>query len=273
MANYVASSKKRTRKRRTRGSFILSLLLFVSVVFATYHLFQGIFDFLRDPNRFHVSRVIINGNLKYISQKEVADNVGKFAGGQNIVTLDLALVHNALVQMPWVASASVYKRMPDTLVVSLVEHYPSALWKNNGIYDAVTRSVFYPDMSKYDFPLVSLSAPHDSLASDVYDHAYEFIKIMQGSPYSIKEVQQDIARGYRVKIEGDVWLILGRDGNGNLPLQRLKRFVLAFGKTQLKLSEVSYVDLRYDNGFAVGEREQNQESETNQESTAKPKRK
>ena len=38
---------------------------------------------------------------------------------------------------------------------------------------------------------------------------------------------------------------------------RLKRFLLAFPQTQLKLSEISYVDLRYDNGFAVGERDPN----------------
>lgn len=255
MTSNIHNTNKKRKKYRTRGSFILSLLVFVGVVFGTYYLFQNIYQFLRDPSRFPVSRIIINGQLKYTTPKEIADSVGKLAGGRNIVNLDLALVHNALVQMPWIASVSVYKKMPDTLVVSLVEHYPSALWKNNGIYDAVTRSVFYPDMSKYELPLVTLSAPHDTLASDLYDHAYDFIKVVQGSPYSIKEVHQDVARGYRVKIEGDVWLILGRESSPNLPAQRLKRFVLAFGKTNLKLSDVSYVDLRYDNGFAVGERE------------------
>ena len=39
-----------------------------------------------------------------------------------------------------------------------------------------------------------------------------------------------------------------------MPFIRLKRFLLAFPQTKLKLSEISYVDLRYVNGFAVGDR-------------------
>ena len=247
----------RARRRRSRGSFLLSLLVFVLSLVASYELFVLARNFTQDSHTFPVARVVIEGKLKYISAEEIADTVGKLVGGKNLVTLDLARLHNALVQMPWMAQVAVTKRFPDTIEVQVVEHSPSARWRTSGVYDNTTDSVFYPDLRGIDLPLVILSAPHDSLAGDLYQHAAQFIALCARTPYFIKEVHLDAVRGYRIRLEGDVWLILGRETSANLPLIRLKRFLLAFPQTKLKLSEISYVDLRYDNGFAVGERDPN----------------
>lgn len=251
------SYQPRARRRRSRGSFLLSLLLFVVTVVASYELFVLARNFTQDSRTFPVARVVIEGKLKYISEEEIANTVGKLVGGKNLVTLDLSRLHNALVQMPWMAKVAVVKRFPDTIAVQVVEHSPSARWRTSGVYDSTTDSVFYPDLRGIDLPLVILSAPHDSLAGDLYQHAAQFIALCARTPYFIKEVHLDAVRGYRIRLEGDVWLILGRETSANLPLIRLKRFLLAFPQTQLKLSEISYVDLRYDNGFAVGERDPN----------------
>ena len=249
--------KKPRRKRpkvRSRGSFLLSLLLFVLFCVGLYQTYSYLYDFTTDPLHFRVSRVEINGQLKLTTQEEIADVVGKMAGERNLVTLDIAPLHNALLQLPWVAEVKVQKRYPDGIEVTLVEHVASARWNSAGLYDAQRRSVFYPDMQKFNGALVTLSAPHDSQAPILYEHAFKFVNMTRNTPYLIEEVQLDAASSYRVRLQGDVWLILGRESTPDLPLIRLKRFLLAFGETRLKLSEVAYVDLRYDNGFAVGER-------------------
>lgn len=243
------------RKRRTRGSFILSIVLFVAVVFGTYTLYDQFYQFTISPDVLPVSRVVVEGKLTHLTKAEIADAVGTLVGGTNLVEVDVSKISEQLIKMPWVARVMVHKRYPDTLVVSLVEHYPSALWKNNGIYDATTQSVFYPDMTKFSGSLVRLNAQHDSLAPELYEHADQFIRLLDRSPYLIEEVHLDAARGYRVVIQEGVTLILGRESTPDLPLSRLKRFLLAFGQTGLALKDISYVDLRYDNGFAVGERE------------------
>lgn len=232
----------------------MSLVLFAAVLYGTYKFYDVVYEYTTSPYTFQVSRIIVKGKLTHITQGEIADAVGRLVGGQNLVTLDENLVQDHLIKMPWVANASVYKKYPDTLVVSLVEHYPSALWKTTGIYDAHTQSVFYPDLTRFSGALVRLSATHDSLAPELYDHASDFMKLLANSPYLIEEVQLDAARGYRVVIQDNVTLILGRESSPQLPLIRLKRFLLAFGQTGISLKDVSYVDLRYDNGFAVGEK-------------------
>lgn len=253
----MVRSIKRSYKRRSKGSFLLAVLVFLGCNFFFYELYSALYRYTTNEQTFPVSRVIIDGKFKYITQAEVASLVGKLAGGKNLVTLDIAPIHNALVQMPWVSQALVRKKMPDTLEIQLTEHVPSARWKTTGIYDANTDTVFYPDMQQVNLPLVTLSAPHDTLARILYEHAAAFIELTQGTRYYIQEVHLDAVRGYRIKLEGDVWLILGRESTPKLPMIRLKRFLLAFGQTRLKLKDISYVDLRYDNGFAVGSRDDN----------------
>ncbi|MBU3844137.1 MAG: FtsQ-type POTRA domain-containing protein [Candidatus Anaerobiospirillum pullicola] len=242
------------RRRRSRGSFLISLLFFLCFCALLTAGYYSAYKFLTDPHTFPVARVTINAKLQHVTQEEIAQEVGKMVGGKNIVTLDLSALHNALLQMPWVAQVSVNKRFPDTIEVSLVEHFASARWKTSGLYDARTGTVFYPDMRQFHGALVTLSAPHDSLAKELYEHAYQFISLTRNTPYLVEEVHLDAARSYRLRLKGDVWVILGRESSPDLPLIRLKRFLLAFGETHLALSDVAYVDMRYDNGFAVGER-------------------
>lgn len=254
----MGAEQPRTRhRRRSRGKFLLGLIWFVLILVANYHLTHWFIDYTRHEHTFPVARVAVLGELKFTTEEEIASTVAKLSSGKNLVALDLTRVHNTLVQMPWVAQVAVSKRFPDTIVVKIVEHSPSARWGSKGLYDQNTNSVFYPDMRGLDLPLVLLSAPHDSLAYDLYQHAAQFIKMCHHSPYVIKEVHLDAVRGYRIRLEGDVWLILGRETSPDLSLLRLKRFLLAFPLTKLTLEEISYVDLRYDNGFAVGERDEN----------------
>lgn len=250
----MASAKHPFKRRRSRGSFILSLAVFLCFLGVNYKAVEFMVDYATDSSTFPVARVVVNGKLTHISKEEIASTVGKMAAGHNLISYDLSQLHNALVQMPWVSKASVSRRMPDTIIVNLVEHFPSARWKSTGFYDAHTDSVFYPEMPNTDLSLVTLSAPHDTLAGELYAHAYKFMQMTARTPYIIREVHLDAARGYRVLIEGNVWLILGRESSPDLPLLRLKRFILAFRETKLKLSDIDYVDLRYDNGFAVGEK-------------------
>lgn len=251
----VKVKRKAKSKKKSRGSFITALVFFVVVVVGSYLFYHQVYQHSIDPNSFTVSRVIVEGQLKYLTYAEVADEIGNLVGGQNLVQVDAKQVQEHVDKIPWVAAARVAKRYPDTLVVSLVEHYPSAMWKTTGIYDAYTQSVFYPDLTKFSKALVRLTAHHDSLAPELYDHASQFMRLLENSPYLIEEVQLDAARGYRVLIQDGVTLILGRESSPDLPLIRLNRFLLAFGQTGLKLKDISYVDLRYDNGFAVGERQ------------------
>lgn len=54
--------------------------------------------------------------------------------GMSILDIDIHEKQQALLQLPWVKSAVVERRLPSTLFIRIQEKNPIALWQNNGIY-------------------------------------------------------------------------------------------------------------------------------------------
>lgn len=56
---------------------------------------------------------------------------------RSMAAIDLAAVRRDLLQYGWVADARVSRRLPDTLVIDLVERTPVAVWLNRGQYTLI----------------------------------------------------------------------------------------------------------------------------------------
>jgi cell division protein FtsQ len=54
-----------------------------------------------------------------------------------MLTADLPAIRARLLQLPWVADASVGRRLPDTLSISIVERKPVALWQYRQQFKAI----------------------------------------------------------------------------------------------------------------------------------------
>mgnify|MGYP000028547608 CR=1 FL=1 len=239
-------------KKLSRGYFIGGIIFATLLIFAVIKGDLLLTQLLSKDDMLPVRAVQIDGALQQLTRKQVADLTGKVCAGENIATLDLSLLQKTLQEEPWVAQVAIKKKMPDTLIVSIVEHVPAAYWNEKGFYDAKTASVFYPEDNSFHAPLVRLGAERDNLAKEVYDSAVLFIHLMQGSPYQMYALYLDKVHSYTLTLnnKAKTRLILGRGRSASAV--RLKRFLKAFGRTELELDEVAYVDLRYDVGFAVG---------------------
>ena len=126
-------------------------------------------------------------------------------------------------------------------------------WNDETMYTK-TKSIFYPDLSKFNQPLVKLGAFSDDFCQEVYESAVLFIRAMSNSRYQMVALYLDNVRSYTLTLDNGTLLILGR--GQQKALTRLKRFLEAFGHSGLNSDDVEYVDLRYDVGFAVGKKSQ-----------------
>ena len=201
-----------------------------------------------------VRAVKIDGVFKQLTKKQIADVTGRVCAGQNIATLDLNVLKQTLLKEPWIAQVAIQKKMPDTLLLSVIEHVPAAYWNDEGLYDAKTKSIFYPDLSKFNQPLVKLGAFSDDFCQEVYESAVLFIRAMSNSRYQMVALYLDNVRSYTLTLDNGTLLILGR--GQQKALTRLKRFLGALSHSGLNIDDVEYVDLRYDVGFAVGKKSQ-----------------
>jgi cell division protein FtsQ len=59
-----------------------------------------------------------------------ADEAGAVKAPQTMVDVDA--IRNRLLRFGWVKDARVSRRLPDTLVIDIVERTPAALWQNSG---------------------------------------------------------------------------------------------------------------------------------------------
>ena len=239
---------------QSRGYFIGGIIF---VVILTFIVVKG--DLLLNyvmsqKDALPVRAVKIDGVFKQLTKKQIADVTGRVCAGQNIATLDLNVLKQTLLKEPWIAQVAIQKKMPDTLLLSVIEHVPAAYWNDEGLYDAKTKSIFYPDLSKFNQPLVKLGAFSDDFCQEVYESAVLFIRAMSNSRYQMVALYLDNVRSYTLTLDNGTLLILGR--GQQKALTRLKRFLEVFGHSGLNIDDVEYVDLRYDVGFAVGKKSQ-----------------
>lgn len=240
--------------RRTRLYFILSLLFALMCLGLSILGALKVRNLLYDESSFNLRIVEMDGALEHVTVKELADITGRMCGGKNLVTLDTEPLLQELSSLPWVSKVKAVKRLPHTLVLSVVEHVPAAYWNDNGMFDAAARSVFYPK-SLPRLPLVRLEAPNDEEAGTLYDAAASCLKILQGTPLVMVKAGLDRAHVLRLTLKEGTVLILGRLSSGTAGrsqiTQRLERFVRSFNQLGRSLDQIEYADLRYDSGFAV----------------------
>jgi cell division protein FtsQ len=87
---------------------------------------------------FKLADVTVEGR-KYVPRESIltALNVQR---GDSLLGIDLQAARKRLEAIDWVASATVERRLPDTLYVTLKERYAVAIWQNGDEYTLIDRN-------------------------------------------------------------------------------------------------------------------------------------
>jgi cell division protein FtsQ len=165
--------------------------------------------------------------------------------------LDLATVRAAVEALPWVAAARVERAWPGTVRVHVREHRAIARWGERALLSDQD-AVFVPPAIPADLAgTPRLAGPPGEQAA--VRAAFEALRAqLAGTPFPPVALERN-ARGEWTALTADgIELRLGRES----PLDAVARLAGPV-RTALegRLQEVTYVDLHYVNGFAVGWRE------------------
>lgn len=159
--------------------------------------------------------------------------------GDPIFDLDPEGAQATLLEIPWIKSASVERRLPDTVFVRIEERVPLALWQNNQKFSLIDREGhILPVQSLSDYPDLPMVVGGDAAAT-----ASALIDSLSKTP--------DIARRIKsaMRVGGRRWdLVLDNrvtvklpDGDVNAALARLEE---AQAKDSVLDRDVVTVDLR-----------------------------
>jgi cell division protein FtsQ len=164
-------------------------------------------------------------------------------------TMNLDRARVALAEVPWVRRASLSRRWPQRLEVSIEEHAPLARWNGDALVDE-NGEIFIAD---YAGELPQFEGG-DSSAPDVTARFREWSAVLAPLSLVMQEIRLSPRGGWRLRVTGPFGPLdieLGRDEPG----ERLARFVAVYGRTIQTLARagtrVDRVDMRYRNGFAA----------------------
>jgi cell division protein FtsQ len=159
--------------------------------------------------------------------------------GDPILGIDLDAVRQRLEDLPWIESASVERRFPDQLIVSVTEAEPMALWQRSQKLYLVSRDgavIETANLGKYAKLLIIVGEDAPKKAQDLFD-------ILAQEPELRSHVTAAVLVGKRrwnIRMDNDVDVKLPEDG----ALGAWRHFADLNRQNDLLDKDVSVVDLR-----------------------------
>lgn len=214
-----------------------NLLYALAAFLALYAAFNAV---IRLP-WFELREVVVSGELDHVTRGQLQQAVRQLRG--NFFTLDMNQARSGFEKLPWVRSVSLRREWPDRLEVVLEEQVALARWDSGGLVNTYGE-VF---QGKTDLSLPLFSGPAGS-APDLTRQYLLFSRELAPIKLQPVEMQMSQRRAGQVWLDNGLLLVLGRERSE----ARLKKFIAVYNRTLAQLQwQPTYVDLRYDNGFAL----------------------
>jgi len=219
-------------------NWIANLLFGLSLITLLYAVLYAVVHLPIFPLR----EVQIEGKLNHVSRAQIKLIVAKHLKG-NFFTLDLVKARDAFEKLPWARNVSLRRRWPDKLEVVIEEHKALARWGSVGLVN--THGELFQAASGSDLPV--FYGPGDGVVEVAAQYS-SLSQVLKIASLDIASLTLTPRRAWKITTSNDMQLELGRVETP----ARLEKFAKVYVTTIAALNKkISYVDLRYPNGFAV----------------------
>lgn len=234
---------------RKQRSIVLPVIFMTSLLFmlmfSGWHLAESGFKDIVP-----IENVEIEGAYENISLNDLRGKVVSVLEG-GYFTVDLEVVRDALLELPWVEDASVRRQWPAGLHIKVIEKQAVAYWGDDSVLSN-RGELFTPLVIEKNKALPLLRGP-EGLHEKVWGFLMEVNDDFNETDLEINQLALDERRAWTLVIANkgvaqEVVVKLGREDTAN----RLDRFVRVFSNNAaLSLNNIAVIDMRYPNGFAM----------------------
>jgi cell division protein FtsQ len=209
-----------------------------------------------------IRTVEVTGRFQHVSPGEIEQLVAREARNQGLLTVDLAAVSRAIHTLPWVDAVSVERDWPHGLSVLVVEQVAAARWGPDGLVNS-SGVLFATGLPSPSGPppearraqgglreagLARLSGPEGSEA-EVTQRYLGMERRLAAAGLDISALRLDARGAWQLDLANGITVRLGRSQVD----ERFEKFMsAALGIVEHRAADISYVDMRYTNGFAIG---------------------
>lgn len=237
--------------RRNNGTRLAGIIFLLAVLLTVFFGGWMVLGWMEDAQRLPLSKLVVTGERHYTRNDDIRQSILALGAPGTFMTQDVNIIQSQIERLPWIKQASVRKQWPDELKIHLVEYVPLARWNDQHMMDADGNAFSVPSdrTSKQNLPM--LSGPEGS-EGEVLQGFRAMGQVLAKSNFTLKEAAMTARRSWQLTLTNGIRLNLGRDET----MKRLDRFVELYPVLQQQAQadgkRISYVDLRYDSGAAVG---------------------
>ena len=163
------------------------------------------------------------------------------------VSADLGHIQQRIVSLPWIDQATVARRWPSRLRITVIEQVPAATWGERGLLN-VRGELFVNEARHIPAELPRLSGP-EQRSGDVARRYLAVRDRLIPVGLDLRRVHLDARGAWEMTLHNGVEVRLGRrdvDARTNLFLDVVADIITG------RAAEIDYVDMRYSNGFTIG---------------------
>lgn len=254
-------TEKFRRIKMSKRLYNLSRIVAISIILIAFILLmQRIMFFLKRTQIFSINNIIIKGN-KVMSIDEILET-GKIVNVKNIFAINLKKLEENLILHPRIRKASVKRKLPNLLYISIEERKPIALINTKKdmlfkIYEIDREGYIIGEgdrISNFDLPVITgIESDDIILGEKIKDRLV--LKILE-SLYKINEKIYNFERLIaeinirKIGAESELIVILNEEnipvylGNGIIFKKFLKLNSLIMIVAE-RLNEIEYIDFKY----------------------------
>lgn len=239
-------AKRRKQKQKAsmsmptwRAGFIVTPLVAIAAVVGTYFLSASALDQ-------QIRSIEINGPFQRVTALQIEEAISDdLANG--FVSADLRQIQQRIMELAWIDEATVARRWPSRLRITVTEQVPAAIWGEHGLLN--TRGeLFMVNARHIPAELPRLSGP-DGRSADVARRYLAIRERLIPLGLDLRRVHVDPRGAWDMTLTNGVEIRLGRrdtEVRTELFLEIVADIITG------RAAEIDYVDMRYSSGFTIG---------------------
>jgi len=194
-----------------------------------------------------IEKVTVIGSFQRVSAFEIEKLARHRMAGAGLVSVNLAGVRSALLQLPWVDEVSVARQWPNGLRVQVREQVAIARWNETQLVNA--RGVLFNSEPRFIPTELPLLRGPEGTDGEVIARYLATQGHMIEVGMRLVSLELDARGAWQFALDNGVSVRLGR--------RQIDERFERFGSVVLQVlaahaDKISYIDMRYTNGFAVG---------------------
>jgi len=233
---------------------IANLLVISVFVFIALFLGQLALSHFKNPGRFPIRSVVVEGVYQFADQNQMRERVMTQAS-RGFFNLEIEDIRKEVEDLPWVNNAYVRRVWPESISVHVEEHNPVARWGDNELISDGFKLFSPPQLNgQPDAEVEQLVARLPHLHSPERRHV-SLLKLLNETKHMLESVEaplegmtEDERRSLTLHLKNNVKVVIGhREVH-----ERIDRFSQIFRSYVAPVyDDISKVDMRYTNGFAM----------------------